>query len=205
MGRRALLTPERRQAVVDEIIATGRQDHAARHAGLSPATHYSWLDRGRRAQAKARTGHPPAQRELPYVEYLDAVESARRRYEGEILAAIREVATVGVPYETTRTVEKVGKDAKGEDVVLERTTTTTTGARRDWKAGVRLLQWSRPSEYRDLPVSPGLEPEEEARLISKAVEGALAELGVKITPEAREVVGRHLSLVADEAEAQVAS
>lgn len=201
MGRRALLNPDRQAAVVAEILATGRQEHAARAAGIGESTHYAWLDRGRRALARARPGHPPAQRERPFVEYLEAVEGARRQWEREILTSIHEVATVGVPYETVREkVERRPGANEGDpeiEVVVERV--TTRGARRDWKAGTWLLQRARPDEYGDKATPDGLSPEEEARLVGKAIEGALTELGVKLTPAAREVVGRHLEIVVTDA------
>lgn len=201
MGRRALLNPTVVQTVVATIERGGGQELAARSANIAPSTHYAWLERGRRALGRARPGHPPAQRELPFVEYLEAVEGARRRYELTLLEAVHETATSGVPYETVR--EKIARDDDGNEVVVERV--TTKGARRDWKAATWLLVQSRPEEYGKRDAGGALSPEEEARLVGKAIEGALSELGVELTPAAREVVGRHLELVVTDAERTVAS
>lgn len=211
MGRPTKLNPDVQARVVAALLAGASNEVAARAGGINPATHYDWRDRGKKALARHRGQSakvPP--RERPYAEYSEAVDRAQRAFELEMLEIIATAAR-GQEYETTKTVAKPvlvegvpALDANGEPIV-EITTTVTAGVERDWKAAERRLKWLRPSEYSEhLRVEGQLSEEQEAALLSRAIEGVLLELGVEPSEQVGAVVARHLELVVSEAEAQTA-
>lgn len=209
MGRPTKLNPDVQARVVGALLVGGSYELAARHGGINPATHYDWCDRGKKALARHRgqlAKVPP--RERLYAEYSEKVEGARRAYELELLEIIQ-TAAKGQEYETTKTVAKPilvdgipALDVDG-NAIVEITTTVTSGVERDWKAAQTKLRWHNPKEYGDqLRIEGQLSADQEATLLSRAIEGVLRELGVEPSEEVGAVVARHLELVVSEAEAQ---
>lgn len=76
VGRRSKLTPEVREKVLVAIRAGNYLEVAARYAGVSRSTLFSWLERGR----KARSGQ--------FLDFLDAVEGAIAQAEVQAVARI---------------------------------------------------------------------------------------------------------------------
>lgn len=184
-------------AVVKRYVAAvqqgATQEVAASHAGISARTHFSWMERGRKADAADRA--MPS--EAPYLHYMQAVETALREYELSMLAEVA-LAARGAPYETVKVVERQ-EILRGKVITLT-TTTTETGAKRTVSAAIQMLKWRRPQEYGDHVKIDTMSPEQTGMLVARAVEGVLEELGVKTTTEVQRVVARHLELVAEAAD-----
>lgn len=93
-GRPTSLTPEVRDAIVQAIRAGNYLDDSAAYAGVSIATVYNWLERGRQARLILDDVGDIAPSEAIFLEFLDAVESARSQ------AVVRNVALIQRAAET---------------------------------------------------------------------------------------------------------
>ena len=96
-GRRTLaLNEEIKQAVLDSLTAGNYLETAAAYAGISRATLFDWLDKGRKAQERFAKGVPDNEM-LPndqlFSDFLDAVEVAQARSEVRMVAVIQSKAT----------------------------------------------------------------------------------------------------------------
>lgn len=69
MGRKSKLTDEVANAICESIRRGNYAQVAARAAGISPPTYYSWLSRGEQAKSGK------------YVEFLDAIKEAEAEAE----------------------------------------------------------------------------------------------------------------------------
>jgi len=87
-GRPTKLTPEIHRAIVTALEAGNYQDDSAAYAGVSRSALYNWLDRGRTERERIEAGEKPRKAETIFVDFLDAVESARAK------AAVRHVANI---------------------------------------------------------------------------------------------------------------
>jgi transposase len=97
MGRRSSLTPAMQARIVDALNAGSYLDTAATYAGISKAQMYRWLARGRAEQERLdlEPDVPTDDKEKPYVEFVEAVESARATSEVRSLALIQSSAQNG--------------------------------------------------------------------------------------------------------------
>ena len=88
MGRPTKLTPDIHRAIVTALEAGNYQDDSAAYAGVSTSALYNWLARGRVERERIEAGDKPRKAETIFVDFLDAVESARAK------AAVRHVANI---------------------------------------------------------------------------------------------------------------
>lgn len=93
-GRRTSLTPEVHELIVQAVSAGNYLDDAAAYAGVTGTTVYNWLERGRRVRAilEEMGDYPPSER--IFLEFLEAVETARSQ------AVVRNVALIQRAAET---------------------------------------------------------------------------------------------------------
>lgn len=96
MGRPTKLTPEIHRAIVTALEAGNYQDASAAYAGVSAAAFYRWMERGREERARIETGEKPRKAEVVFVEFCEAVESARAKAEVRHVANIAKSANDGV-------------------------------------------------------------------------------------------------------------
>jgi len=106
MARPTKLDPERQATIITNLERGIPQETAARLAGLAPATLYAWKSRGEAALAAAMNALPdgadngqllakvPAA-ERPFVEFLEAVETARAEAEMSYALVVRRAALGG--------------------------------------------------------------------------------------------------------------
>ena len=83
MGRNTKLTAEVQSAIVAALRAGNYQETAAAYAGISEATFYAWLERGRNEPQSI------------YSEFLEAVERAKAAAEVRDIALIDKAAQDG--------------------------------------------------------------------------------------------------------------
>jgi hypothetical protein len=88
MGRPTKLTPDIHRAIVTALEAGNYQDDSAAYAGVSTSALYNWMARGRAERERVEAGEKPRKAEAIFVEFVDAVESARAK------AAVRHVANI---------------------------------------------------------------------------------------------------------------
>lgn len=88
MARPTKLTPEVHRAIVTALEAGNYQDDSAAYAGVSTAAYYNWTARGRAERERIEAGEKARRTEAIFMEFLDAVESARAK------AAVRHVANI---------------------------------------------------------------------------------------------------------------
>lgn len=90
MARPTKCTPEVRERVVAGILANFPQDVAAARAGIGERTHYDYMARGQAALERAESDDPDDadENDRPFAQYSQAVEEARREWEGRQLAII---------------------------------------------------------------------------------------------------------------------
>lgn len=94
VGRKVSLDPQRQAKIVEAIEAGNYLDTAARLGGISPAGFYKWMDRGNR-EIDRLTVDPTAEPdpdEVPFVEFVEAVERAKATAEGRNVAIIQKAA-----------------------------------------------------------------------------------------------------------------
>lgn len=89
------LTPEVQEKIVSALNAGNYQDTAARYAGITRATFYNWLERGRIERERIESGEKPSKSEAIYVEFIEAIEQARANAEVRAVALIQKAATEG--------------------------------------------------------------------------------------------------------------
>lgn len=92
-GRRPLiLNEETQKAVIDALLGGNYLETAAQYAGISRATLFEWLRKGREAQAAIEKGEPLPPNGALYADFLDAVEGAQARAEVQTVAIIRKAS-----------------------------------------------------------------------------------------------------------------
>lgn len=142
-GKPRKMTEERTQRVVDAILAGAPQKVAARHGGISPATHFSWIAQGEAALKTA--GDDPDRIDdaggQACAQYATRIDEARREWELRQLALIQRAAQ-GQPWRTSKTVTKTDKEGS---TVTE--TVVTEGVTTHWQAAAWLLERRYPQVY----------------------------------------------------------
>lgn len=92
-GRRPIILDKTvQQNIVDAILAGNYLETAAQYVGVSRATLFDWLAKGREAQAQMQKGLELIPNGETYSDFLDAVESARARAEVQAIAGMRKSA-----------------------------------------------------------------------------------------------------------------
>jgi len=92
-----LLTPELQERFIDALKTGGYIDDAAAYTGIGAATAFNWLDRGRKERERL-TAFPDAKPdpvETPFVDFLEAVETARAATQLRAIAQIQKAAADG--------------------------------------------------------------------------------------------------------------
>jgi transposase len=96
-GRPSKLTDDVQERLLRMLQAGVYQDAAADAAGVGRSTYYAWLERGRRERERlagdARRKAKPDERR--YLDFLDAVETARGTAEVRYTLAIQQAAQRG--------------------------------------------------------------------------------------------------------------
>jgi hypothetical protein len=95
-GRPTKLTPEIHRAIVTALEAGNYQDASAAYAGVSAAAFYRWMDRGLQERERIEAGEKPRKTEVIYLEFREAVESARAKAEVRHVANIAKSANDGI-------------------------------------------------------------------------------------------------------------
>lgn len=91
-GRPSKLTEEVFNAVMQALRAGNYQEVAARYAGISESTYWSWLERGKRERERIEDGIEPNSTETIYREFLEEVEQARAAAEVRMVGLIATAA-----------------------------------------------------------------------------------------------------------------
>jgi hypothetical protein len=94
-GRTPLLNAQTQDRIVSAVRAGSYLDDAAALAGIGRATLFEWLTRGRLADQKAQTGEKLTDRERLYLDFTDAVETARAEAQLRNVAIIQKAANEG--------------------------------------------------------------------------------------------------------------
>lgn len=95
-GRPSMLNAERHKTIVDALEAGGYRDTAARLAGIGVSTLYLWLDRGQNERDRRAVDPNAADpKEQPYLDLVEAVESAEAKAEQRSLLLIQRAAAGG--------------------------------------------------------------------------------------------------------------
>ncbi len=94
MARPTLFTPERTRKIVELISAGNNQETAAAAAGVSAATLYNWLQRGRLEQERldANPKLKPRKTEAPFLEFMEDVKRARAEADARLVLLISKAA-----------------------------------------------------------------------------------------------------------------
>lgn len=95
MGRPTKLTTETQERIVSALRAGNYQDTAAQYAGITRQTFYSWLERGRIERERISAGEKPRKTETIYLDFVDAVETARADAEARTVALVMKAANEG--------------------------------------------------------------------------------------------------------------
>lgn len=137
VGRKIKLNDKLQAALRDCIAAGVKVVDACAHVGVSEASYYNWLARGKAG-------------EEPFVEFLEAIHRAQ----GEAkVTAIETLRTAMQPYNQTQTVTETLVETRlardGTPYNYTRTTTrkTVTRFQGDWRAAVEYLKRRYPGEW----------------------------------------------------------
>ncbi|MEU8540929.1 hypothetical protein AB0C52_13230 [Streptomyces sp. NPDC048717] len=140
-GRPTLLSAE----VESRILAASRTgiavELAAEAAGISAATYWRWMARGRAEAAARDEGQDPDHDEDCYVELFERVRTARAMAAARAMANIRRVADGGI---TTKITTRKYRDPETGQIVEEVTEDRTAP---DWRADAWYLERQHRHHY----------------------------------------------------------
>lgn len=96
-GRRTSLNPEVQERIVEALKSGCYVEEAVTYVGISVATVYNWMDRGRkeRNRLQAFPDSEPDTTEVVFLEFLEAVEKARAASQIRAIAQIQKAASDG--------------------------------------------------------------------------------------------------------------
>jgi transposase len=94
MARPVLIEPERAKRIADLILAGNNAETAAMACGVSRASYYAWMARGRaeRDRLDADPKSKPKLSEAIYLEFLDTIEKAKAEAEARLVVLIQKAA-----------------------------------------------------------------------------------------------------------------
>lgn len=95
MSRPTKLTKELQQKIISALTAGNYQDTAAAYAGISTSCFYNWLERGKKERDRLAAGEKAKKTEQIFLEFVDAIESARAQAEVRSVALIQKAANDG--------------------------------------------------------------------------------------------------------------
>lgn len=95
MARMSKLTPEKTQEIFNLLAGGNTHDTAAALAGISEATFYNWLKRGREASEKG--SHRKA--DQPYIDFFQNVKKAEALAEAKRIEIIRKASEGNGPFD----------------------------------------------------------------------------------------------------------
>lgn len=121
MGRRTKLTPVVQEKVIEAVGTGNYLEVAARYAGISSATLFAWMDRGRKEVERREKDENPDEKEGIYVEFLEAVEKARAVSETSAVALIRRAAVNGSWQAAAWYLERTNHERWGRKQAVELT------------------------------------------------------------------------------------
>jgi transposase len=128
MARPSKFTPDVRQKIVNAVRGGNGRETSARVAGISEATLYGWLDRGRREKSGQ------------FNEFYEAVQKAEAEAEVEAVLRIRQ-ASIGGQVVSRKTTTRTNR--AGETV----TRVDETYSRPEWQAAAWLLERKYPGRW----------------------------------------------------------
>lgn len=157
-GRPTKLTPELTEKICESIRAGVYMETAAAIAGIVKSTLYGWLRRAERARIK-KDGTPYA-KDLPYVEFSNALQKAAADAIARDLAVIDRAAQGGATRKVTKRKYERGVAKDGADVrVLVEEMIEESEALPQWQAAAWRLERRNPEQFgRRVPRE--IEPEE---------------------------------------------
>lgn len=91
-GRPSLLTPEVQDRIVDLILDGAYQESAAVAAGVGKSTFYVWKQKGESARVMRDNGEEVPETDVPYLEFLEAINWARAKSETQVVATLQRAA-----------------------------------------------------------------------------------------------------------------
>lgn len=97
VGRSSKLTQERVETILEALKTGCYIETACLYAGISVATMYNWLERGKRERERLQVleDETVTETEVIYLEFLEAVEKARASAELRAVAQIQTAAATG--------------------------------------------------------------------------------------------------------------
>ena len=128
MARPSKFTPEVRQKIVNAVRGGNGRETSARLAGISEATLYNWLQRGRQ------------EKRGQFKDFNEAVQKAEAEAEVEAVLLIRQAAIGGQVVSRKTTSRTTGA---GETV----TRVDETYSRPEWQAAAWLLERKYPGRW----------------------------------------------------------
>lgn len=149
-GRTTKLTKEVQERICTALRAGNTRLTAAQWGGISEATFYNWLDKGRNPETTTRGKIKAAFQ--PFLEFLEAVTRAETEAQVRNVAVLQKAAS-GHQHEktTTKTVKKVvGTTDDGKPIMATETTTTSSRwTEYDWRAALEWLKRRDPKQWGD--------------------------------------------------------
>lgn len=124
-GRKTKLTPEVQQAIIDALKTGSYVEDAAAYVGITATTLWNWMDRGNKERNRlaAFPDTEPDTTEVAFLEFLEAVETARAAAHLRAVAQIQKAAADGTWQAAAWYLERSAPKKWGR-----RDTTEVTGA-----------------------------------------------------------------------------
>ena len=120
MARPTALTKEVHDLIVDAIKLGNYQEHAANAAGITAATFYNWIDRGKRERERlSNPDEKPNPKEAVFLEFFEAVEKAKALAIAQNVAVIQRAAATGTWQAAAWWLERTAQKVYGRKQQLE--------------------------------------------------------------------------------------
>ncbi|MEM7345428.1 MAG: hypothetical protein AAF485_14400 [Chloroflexota bacterium] len=143
-GRKTDCTPEVIATIAKNIAMGLSNRDAMAVAGVSESAFYNWIQRGEqeiRRVAEAPTRRKVKDKELPFVDFVEAIKKAEPQRKQVLISIIQKSARGGAQH--TETKEKY---EAGNETPTEKTITTKTRPS-EWQAAAWLLERLHPEEF----------------------------------------------------------
>jgi transposase len=120
MARPTALTKDVHDLIVDAIKLGNYQEHAANAAGITAATFYNWIDRGKRERERlSSSDEKPNPKETIFLEFFEAVEKAKALAIAQNVAVIQRAAATGTWQAAAWWLERTAQKVYGRKQQLE--------------------------------------------------------------------------------------